>query len=58
VRATDQGPGIPNLNEVLSGRYRSKTGLGKGLIGVKRLATRFTIHTDASGTHIEAEVRL
>jgi serine/threonine-protein kinase RsbT len=58
VRARDQGPGIPNLNDVLSGRYRSKTGLGKGLIGVRRLATRFTIHTDTTGTHIEAEVRL
>lgn len=58
VRARDQGPGIPNLNDVLSGRYRSKTGLGKGLIGVRRLATRFTIHTDTGGTQIEAEVRL
>jgi serine/threonine-protein kinase RsbT len=58
VRATDQGPGIPNLTDVLSGRYRSKTGLGKGLIGVKRLATRFAIQTDATGTQIEAEVRL
>jgi serine/threonine-protein kinase RsbT len=58
VRATDDGPGIPNLSDVLAGRYRSKTGLGKGLIGVKRLSSRFTIHTDSSGTRIEAEVRL
>jgi serine/threonine-protein kinase RsbT len=58
VVATDQGPGIPNLDEVLSGRYRSKTGLGKGLLGVKRLATRFMIQTDARGTQVEAEVRL
>lgn len=57
VQASDEGPGIANLNEVLSGRYRSKTGLGKGLLGVRRLATRFTIHTDSDGTRIEAEVR-
>jgi serine/threonine-protein kinase RsbT len=58
VRATDDGPGIPNLSDVLAGRYRSRTGLGKGLLGVRRLSTRFTIHTDSSGTRIEAEVRL
>jgi serine/threonine-protein kinase RsbT len=58
VRATDDGPGIPNLPDVLAGRYRSKTGLGKGLLAVKRLSSRFTIHTDSSGTRIEAEVRL
>jgi serine/threonine-protein kinase RsbT len=58
VRATDSGPGIPNVAEVLSGNYRSKTGLGKGLVGVKRLATQFTIETNANGTHIQVEVRL
>jgi serine/threonine-protein kinase RsbT len=58
VEASDQGPGIANLNDVLSGTYRSKTGLGKGIIGVRRLATRFTFHTAPSGTRIEAEVRL
>ncbi|HKY34651.1 MAG TPA: ATP-binding protein [Polyangiaceae bacterium] len=58
VRATDNGPGIPNLSDVLAGRYRSKTGLGKGLLGVRRLSSRFTIHTDSAGTRIEAEVRL
>jgi serine/threonine-protein kinase RsbT len=58
VRALDTGSGIPNLDEVLSGRYRSKTGLGKGLIGARRLAHRFEIQTDASGTQVEVEVRL
>jgi serine/threonine-protein kinase RsbT len=57
VHAADEGPGISNLNEVFSGRYRSKTGLGKGLLGAKRLSDRFEIRTDASGTRIEAEVR-
>jgi serine/threonine-protein kinase RsbT len=58
VRATDAGPGISNLDEVLSGRYKSTTGLGRGLLGVKRLADRFNIKTTKSGTHIEAEVNL
>jgi serine/threonine-protein kinase RsbT len=58
VRASDTGPGIVNLDEVLSGRYRSATGLGRGLLGVKRLADRFNIRTSKSGTHVEAEVNL
>ena len=58
VRATDSGSGIGNLEEVLSGRYRSTTGLGRGLLGVKRLADRFDIKTGKSGTQIEAEVLL
>jgi serine/threonine-protein kinase RsbT len=57
VYAADEGSGIGNLEEILSGRYRSKTGLGKGLVGAKRLAQRFEIQTSASGTRIEAEVR-
>jgi len=58
VRATDSGNGIANLDEVLSGRYRSTTGLGRGLLGVKRLADRFNIRTSKSGTQVEAEVNL
>lgn len=58
VQATDHGPGIPNLPEIMSGRYRSKTGLGRGLLGTKRLADRFDISTGNSGTRIVAEVAL
>jgi serine/threonine-protein kinase RsbT len=57
VCATDEGPGIRNLDEILAGRYRSKTGLGKGLIGAKRLSDRFQIETGPAGTRIVAEVR-
>lgn len=57
VCATDEGAGIGNIEEIFSGRYRSKTGLGKGLLGAKRLAQRFDIQTSARGTRIEAEVR-
>jgi len=58
IRASDSGPGIANLEEVLSGRYRSKTGLGRGLAGTRRLVDRFDIKTGADGTRIEAEVQL
>jgi serine/threonine-protein kinase RsbT len=58
IRAVDQGPGIRDLEAVLGGRYRSRTGLGRGLLGVKKLATRFDIVTGPTGTRIEAEVAL
>jgi serine/threonine-protein kinase RsbT len=58
ICATDRGPGIANLAHVLSGEYRSKTGLGRGLVGTKRLADSFDIATSSKGTHILAEVRL
>ena len=35
--AEDQGPGIANLDEVFSGHYVSRTGLGKGLRGTRAL---------------------
>ena len=31
ISVTDSGPGIPNLPEILDGKYVSRTGLGKGL---------------------------
>lgn len=43
IRSIDRGNGIPNLDEVLSGTYRSKTGMGVGLLGTKRLMDEFTI---------------
>jgi serine/threonine-protein kinase RsbT len=58
ICATDRGSGIQNLAHVLSGDYRSKTGLGRGLIGTKRLADSFDIATSSKGTHILAEVRI
>jgi serine/threonine-protein kinase RsbT len=58
LRAVDSGPGIPNLELVLSGRYRSKTGLGKGLLGSKRLSDHFDVATGVTGTLVVAEVLL
>lgn len=58
VCASDEGPGIPNIDTVLSGSYRSKTGLGKGLLGTKRLAETFDVTTSSGGTTITAEIVL
>ncbi len=58
ISAVDDGPGIPNLETILSGRYRSRTGLGKGLLGTKRLAEDFRVDTSRGGTSVTAEVAL
>src|SRR5262249_22177440 len=45
VVATDKGPGIPDVKLVLSGAYTSKTGMGKGLLGARRLVDFFEVET-------------
>lgn len=53
IKVRDAGPGIPNLDEILEGRYQSSTGLGKGIIGTQRLMDSFAIETGAEGTTVE-----
>lgn len=53
VSATDEGPGISNLQEILDGRYVSRTGLGKGIIGTRRLMDQFDIVSSPKGTRAE-----
>lgn len=49
----DKGPGIANLDMILSGQYKSLTGMGKGLIGARRLMDKFDIKTEIGvGTEI------
>jgi signal transduction histidine kinase/CheY-like chemotaxis protein len=43
VRIMDTGPGITDLKKILGGTYRSKTGMGLGIIGAKRLMDEFRI---------------
>ena len=51
VTVRDSGRGIPNLDEILDGKYVSKTGMGLGMIGAKRLLDHFQVETNkASGT--------
>src|SRR5262249_13418874 len=54
ILVTDSGPGIENLEEILNGRYVSKTGLGKGIVGTSRLMDHFQITAPAEGTRVEA----
>lgn len=53
MTVTDTGKGIPNLSEILDGRYVSKTGLGLGLIGTRRLMEHFSIQSSPIGTRAE-----
>src|SRR6201990_1503749 len=50
ISVTDAGPGIANLSEILDGKYVSRTGLGKGITGTKRLMDHFQISSSAEGT--------
>src|SRR5262249_22660521 len=43
IRVRDRGPGIKDLQSILDGRYRSATGMGLGILGVRRLMDRFQI---------------
>lgn len=53
VLVEDQGPGIANLDLILSGRYQSETGMGLGLIGARRLMDQFDISSrKGEGTSI------
>ena len=59
ARVSDSGPGIPHLEEVLQGRYVSRTGMGMGLVGTRRLMDRFDIRTAPGvGTTVELGKRL
>ena len=49
IHITDRGPGIPNLDRILQGEYSSKTGMGMGIVGARRLMDRFEIQTSHSG---------
>ncbi len=54
VRLSDRGPGIQNLKTILDGRNRSATGMGLGIIGVRRLMDRFKIESaQGAGTTVE-----
>lgn len=59
VTITDQGPGILDLERVLSGAYRSSTGMGLGIVGSRRLMDRFAIETEpGAGTRVTMAKRI
>ena len=54
ITVRDQGQGIANLAQVLSGRYQSSTGMGMGIVGSRRLMDRFEIQSEpGKGTVVE-----
>ncbi|HEX2748893.1 MAG TPA: ATP-binding protein, partial [Verrucomicrobiales bacterium] len=48
----DEGPGIPNLEEIMSGHYKSQTGMGMGIAGAYRLMDNVTVETGPRGTTV------
>ena len=55
IVARDQGPGIADIEQVMSGRYDSKTGMGMGLFGTRNLMDEFHIESQPGrGTEVIA----
>jgi signal transduction histidine kinase len=51
ITVSDSGPGIPHLESVLDGTYRSGTGMGVGITGARRIMDAFDIQsTPGTGT--------
>jgi signal transduction histidine kinase/CheY-like chemotaxis protein len=53
IRIRDKGPGITGLQTILAGRYKSRTGLGLGIAGARRLMDDCHIETgEEKGTTV------
>jgi signal transduction histidine kinase/CheY-like chemotaxis protein len=52
VTISDKGRGIENLRQILDGKYESRTGMGLGMIGARRLMDDFTVDSSSSGTKV------
>jgi len=53
VCVSDTGPGIPDVQAILDGRFISRTGMGLGISGARRLMDRFEIEsTPGTGTTV------
>jgi len=52
ISVSDNGPGIEDLELVMSDRYRSRSGMGMGLKGAKRLMDAFEIASSSHGTKV------
>ncbi len=54
ARISDTGPGIADLQTILDGQYRSKSGMGLGILGARRLMDHFRIESAPNkGTTVE-----
>ena len=52
IQVIDEGPGIRDIDSVLSGSYISPTGLGIGMAGTSRLMDEFHIDSSRQGTTV------
>ncbi len=55
VVVRDAGKGIPDLDDILEGRYVSHTGMGLGIVGSRRLVDRFDLQSGPAGTTVRLE---
>ena len=59
IETKDSGPGIADVDRVLSGTYTSSTGMGLGITGARRLMDGFSIESGpGKGTRIVLSKRL
>lgn len=55
IVATDRGPGIRDVEQVLRGNHKSTTGMGRGLAGSKTIMDEFDLSTrPGGGTRVRA----
>jgi signal transduction histidine kinase len=52
IQVNDSGPGIADLDAILSGRYRSATGMGLGITGARRLTDQCLIRSAPGRTSV------
>ena len=45
IKISDKGPGIADVQNILDGQYRSKSGMGLGILGARRLMDHFKIES-------------
>lgn len=55
---TDSGPGISDLQQVLSRNPQTYTGKGRGIVFSRKLVDNFSIRTGAKGTTVEMKMKL
>ena len=49
ITTSDRGPGIADVSAILEGRFESKTGMGKGILGARRLMDGFDLRSEPGG---------
>ena len=59
VQVQDSGPGIPDVEAILEGRFKSAGGMGVGISGARRLMERFELRSsDGQGVEVVLGKRL